>query len=157
MRAEKRAQGEDEDIESIIAVSMTESDIDKLIAWPHINICTDGDLDGSHPRGFGAFPRVLGLYVRDRQVLTLAEAIHRMTGRAASHHGLTDRGRIVVGAFADLVLFDPETVADRSTTDKPHARATGIEIVWINGHLVSRNGLESRQRYGRVVRRQPNQ
>ena len=157
MRAEKRAKGEDEDIESIIAVSMTESDIEKLMVWPHINICTDGDLDGSHPRGYGAFPRVLGRYVRERQVLTLEEAVHRMTGLAAAHHGLTDRGRIEEGAYADLVLFDPEKVADRSTTDKPHARATGIETVWINGHLVSQNGLDTGQRYGRVLRRQPGQ
>jgi len=156
MRVEKRAQGEDEDIESIIAVSMTEADIEKLIAWPHINFCTDGDLDGSHPRGYGAFPRVLGRYVRERQILTLEQAIHRMTGLAASHHGIPDRGRIEPGAYADLVLFDPTTVADRSTTDQPHARATGIEALWINGHLVSQNGRESRQRYGRVLRREPN-
>ena len=155
MREVKRAEGEDEDIESIIAVSMTEADIDKLIAWPHINICTDGDLDGSHPRGYGAFPRVLGRYVRERQVLTLEEAIHRMTGLAASHHGISERGRIEPGAYADLVLFDPDTVADRSTTEKPHARATGIERVWVNGHLVSQNGVESRQRHGRVLRREP--
>ncbi len=156
MRAEKRASGEDEDIESIIAVSMTEADIEKLIAWPHINFCTDGDLDGSHPRGYGAFPRVLGRYVRERQILTLEQAIHRMTGLAASHHGISDRGRVEPGAYADLVLFDPTTVADRSTTDEPHARATGIETVWINGHLISREGREGRQRYGRVLRREPN-
>ncbi len=156
MRVEKRARGEDEDIESIIAVSMTETDIEKLIAWPHINICTDGDLDGSHPRGYGAFPRVLGRYVRERQILTLEQAIHRMTGLAASHHGILDRGRIEPGAYADLVLFDPDTVADRSTTDEPHARAAGIESVWVNGHLVSQNGREGWQRYGKVLRLQPN-
>lgn len=156
MRAEKRARGEDEDIESIIAVSMTEADIERLIAWPHINICTDGDLDGSHPRGYGAFPRVLGRYVRERQVLTLEEAIHRMTGLAASHHGISERGRIEPGAYADLVLFDPATVGDRSTTDEPHSRATGIERVWVNGHLISQNGRESWQRYGKVLRLQQN-
>ena len=86
--------------------------------------------------------------------MTLEEAIHRMTAGAASNHGIQDRGRIEAGMYADLVLFDPETVADRSTTEEPHARATGIETVWINGHLVSQNGRESRQRYGRVLRRQ---
>ena len=155
MRKEKKAEGEDDDIESIIAVSMTEADIERLMTWPHINICTDGGLVGAHPRGFGAFPRVLGLYVRERQVLSLEQAIHRMTDLAASHHGIPDRGRIEPGAYADLVLFDPETVADRATTEKPHARATGIEAVWINGHLISRGGREGRQRYGRVLRRQP--
>jgi len=114
-----------------------------------------GDLDGSHPRGYGAYPRVLGRYVRERQVLSLEEAIHRMTGLAASHHGISDRGRIEPGAYADLVLFDPATVADRSTTDEPHARAAGIEMVWINGHLISQNGREGWQRYGEVLRLQP--
>jgi len=156
MRVEKRAKGEDEDIESIIAVSMKEADIEKLMAWPHINICTDGGLDGAHPRGFGAFPRVLGRYVRERQVLSLEQAIHHMTGLAASHHGIPDRGRIEPGAYADLVLFDPATVGDRSTTAEPHARAAGIETVWINGHLISQDGREGRQRYGRVLRLQPN-
>jgi N-acyl-D-aspartate/D-glutamate deacylase len=155
MRVEKRAEGEDEDIESIIAVSMKEDDIERLMAWPHINFCTDGGLVGSHPRGFGSFPRVLGHYVRERQVMTLEEAIHKMTAGAASSHGIHDRGRIEPGAYADLVLFDPETVADRSTTEEPHARATGIEALWINGHLVSQNGRESRQRFGRVLRREP--
>jgi len=155
MRVEKRAEGEDDDVESIIAVSMTEADIEKLIAWPHINFCTDGDLDGFHPRGYGAFPRVLGRYVRERQALTLEEAIHRMTGLAASHHGIPDRGRLEAGAYADLVLFDAATIADRSTTDEPQARAAGIEMVWINGHLVSQNGREGWQRYGKVLRLQP--
>jgi N-acyl-D-amino-acid deacylase len=156
MREVKRAQGEDEDIESIIAVSMQEADIEELITWPHINICTDGELVGSHPRGYGAFPRVLGRYVRERQVLSLEEAIHRMTGLAASHHGIRDRGRIEQGAYADLVLFNPETVADRATTDDPHARSAGIEMVWVNGHLAYQDGLDSTQRCGRVLRRQPN-
>ena len=117
--------------------------------------CTDGDLDGSHPRGYGAFPRVLGRYVRERQILTLEEAIHRMTGLAASHHGIPDRGRIEPGAYADLVLFDPTIVADRSTTDEPQARATGIETVWVNGHLISKDGRVCWQRYGRVLRLEP--
>lgn len=157
MREVKRAQGEDEDIESIIAVSMTEADIERLMAWPHINFCTDGGLEGTHPRGFGSFPRVLGHYVRERQVLSLEEAVHRMTGLAAIHHGIHDRGRIEPGMYADLVLFDPETVTDRSTTDEPHARAAGIERVWVNGHPVYPDGWGSEQAYGRVLRRQPSQ
>jgi N-acyl-D-aspartate/D-glutamate deacylase len=156
MRVEKKAKGEDDDIESIIAVSMKEADIEKLMAWPHINFCTDGELNGAHPRGFGSFPRVLGSYVRERQILTLEQAVHKMTAGAASSHGIHDRGRIEPGAFADLVLFDPETVADRATTDEPLARATGIDGVWINGHLIFQDGQESSQRYGRVLRRQPN-
>jgi N-acyl-D-aspartate/D-glutamate deacylase len=139
LRREKKSKGEDDDVESVIAVSMTEADIERLMAWPHINFCTDG----------------LGLYVRDRQVLTLEEAIHKMTASAASSHGIEQRGRIEPGMSADLVLFDPETVADRATTEKPHARSAGIEKVWVNGHLVYADGWGSGQRYGRVLRRQP--
>ena len=155
LREERKSKGEDDDVESVIAVSMTDADIDRLMAWPHINFCTDGELDGAHPRGFGSFPRVLGHHVRERQVLTLEEAIHKMTALAASSHGILERGRIEPGAYADLVLFDPETVADRATTDEPHARATGIEKVWVNGRLVYEDGRSSWQGYGRVLRRQP--
>jgi N-acyl-D-amino-acid deacylase len=104
---------------------MIESDLDKLLAWPHTNLCTDGELDGRHPRGFGSYPRVLGRYVRERGVLSLEEAVRKMTSLAADHLGLTQRGRLVAGAFADLVLFDPATVIDRATTSDPHALATG--------------------------------
>jgi N-acyl-D-amino-acid deacylase len=156
LRAERKSKGEDEDVESVIAVSMTEADVARLMTWPHINFCTDGGLDGSHPRGFGSFPRVLGRYVRERQVMTLEEAIHKMTAGAASSHGILDRGRIEPGAYADLVLFDPATVADRATTDEPHARSAGIEKVWVNGHLAYSDGRGSEQRPGHVLRRQPN-
>ena len=155
LRAKRKSEGEDEDVESVIAVSMKEDDIERLMAWPHINFCTDGGLVGTHPRGFGAFPRVLGHYVRERQVMTLEEAIHKMTAGAAFSHGIHDRGLIEPGAYADLVLFDPETVSDRATTEEPRARAEGIEGVWINGHLIYRNGREIRHRYGKVLRRQP--
>lgn len=113
----------------------------------------DGELDGRHPRGFGAFPRVLGLYVRERGVLPLEEAVRKMTSLAADHAGLKDRGRLVPGAYADLVLFDPATVIDRATTSAPHALATGIERVWVNGRTVYRNGSTSGLRPGRVLRR----
>jgi N-acyl-D-aspartate/D-glutamate deacylase len=155
LRADRKSKGEDDDVESVIAVSMTEADIERLMAWPHINFCTDGGLDGTHPRGFGAFPRVLGRYVRELEALTLEQAIHKMTALAASSHGIAERGLIEPGAYADLVLFDPETVADRATTEKPHALATGIERVWVNGHLIYQGGWESGQGYGRVLRRQP--
>ena len=87
--------------------------------------------------------------------MTLEEAIHKMTAGAASSHGIRDRGHIVPGAYADLVLFDPETVADRATTEEPHARAAGIEKVWVNGHLAYPNTLAGGENRGTVVRRQP--
>ncbi len=142
-------------VESVIAVSMTEPDIERLMAWSSTNFCTDGGLMGSHPRGFGSFPRVLGRYVRERQILSLEEAIRKMTALAASNVGLNERGRIEPGAFADLVLFDPETVLDRATTEEPHLTSVGIEKVWVNGRLVYEDGRPSGRRPGSVLRRQP--
>lgn len=139
--------------ETIIASSMDERDIAKLIAWPHANICTDGELAGRHPRGFGSFPRVLGRYVRERNVTTMQDAIRKMTSLAADHVGLTDRGRLVPGAFADLVLFDPRTVMDRATPAEPHATSVGIDRVWINGALAFAAGKVTSARAGRVLRR----
>jgi N-acyl-D-amino-acid deacylase len=151
----KKTGAKAEDIASVIAVSMTESDIERLMAWPHTNFGTDGELDGSHPRGFGSFPRILGRYVRERQVLSLEEAIQKMSSLAASHVGLTDRGRIESGAFADLVLLDPETVNDRATTEEPHLTSVGIEKAWVNGRLVYEDGRPSGRNPGAVLRRQP--
>lgn len=148
-----RRQGEEE-VESVIGTSMTEGDLERLLAWPHTNLCTDGELDGRHPRGFGAFPRVLGLYVRERGVLPLEEAVRKMTSLAADHTGIADRGRLVPGAYADLVLFDPATVIDRATTSDPHGLATGIERVWVNGQTVFANGAPRDLKPGRVLRRE---
>ncbi len=148
-----RRQGK-EGVESVIATSMVDGDLDRLLAWPHTNLCTDGELDGRHPRGFGAFPRVLGRYVRERGVLSLEEAVRKMTSLAAGHLGLRDRGRLVAGAYADLVLFDPATVTDRATTADPHALATGIERVWVNGQAVFAGGSATGAKPGRVLRRE---
>lgn len=153
----QRKQGEEGAVESVIATSMVEGDLERLLAWPHTNLCTDGELDGRHPRGFGAFPRVLGRYVRERKVLGLEEAVRKMTSLAADHAGLKDRGRLVPGAYADLVLFDPATVIDRATTSEPHALATGIERVWVNGRAVFAGGADGKAtgaRPGRVLRRE---
>lgn len=147
-----RRQGK-EGVESVIGTSMIESDLEKLLAWPHTNLCTDGELDGRHPRGFGSYPRVLGRYVRERRVLPLQEAVRRMTSLAADHTGIADRGRLAPGAYADLVLFDPEKVIDRATTSDPHALSTGIERVWVNGQTVFAEGKASGLKPGRVLRR----
>ncbi len=155
-RAAKGSEGEDDAVESVIATSMEEADIELLIAWPWINFCTDGELDGSHPRGFGSFPRVLAHYVRERGVLILEDAIHKMTSQAAANVGLSERGRIEPGAFADLVLFDPETVADRATALDPQAASVGIAMVWVNGRPVFQDGHPSGRTPGRVLRRRPN-
>jgi N-acyl-D-amino-acid deacylase len=139
--------------ETIIAASMDERDIEKIMAWPFTNICTDGELDGRHPRGYGSFTRVLGRYVRERHVVSLPEAIRKMTSLAADNVGIANRGRIAPGAFADLVLFDPATVIDNATPANPHAVSTGIAKVWVNGALAYDDGKTTGARGGAVVRR----
>jgi N-acyl-D-amino-acid deacylase len=151
-RAEERKQATGDAGEGILGTSMTEEDLEALLRWPHMNLCTDGSLDGSHPRGFGAFPRVLGRYVRERHVLPLEEAVHRATGLAADHMGFQDRGFIRPGQAADLVLFDPKTIADRATIAEPHALSDGVRAVWVGGAIVYREGRATGSRPGRVLR-----
>jgi N-acyl-D-amino-acid deacylase len=139
--------------ETIIAASMDERDIGRIIAWPFANICTDGELEGRHPRGFGSFTRVLGRYVREQHVVSLAEAIRKMTSLAAANVGIRDRGRIAPGMKADLVLFDPASVIDRATPADPHALSTGVAKVWVNGVLAYQDGKVTGARAGVVLKR----
>jgi N-acyl-D-amino-acid deacylase len=150
--AAERAGGEPAGT-TIIATSMAERDVARLIAWPHANICSDGASAGGHPRGYGAFPRVLGRYVRERHALTLEAAVRKMTSLAAEHVGIRDRGRIAPGMRADLVLFDAAVVGDRATPADPTALAAGIAVVWVNGVVVYRDGAATGARPGMVVRR----
>jgi N-acyl-D-amino-acid deacylase len=154
-RANEAAGRPAEDLESVIAVSMREADIEALLAWPHVMICTDGELDGAHPRGYGSFTRVLGRMVRERRILTLEQAVQRMSRAPAVRFGLSGRGAITIGAYADLVLFDRDTVIDRATTVDPHALSMGIDRVWVNGETVFAGGRASGRRPGTVLRREP--
>jgi N-acyl-D-amino-acid deacylase len=151
-RSQQRKRETGDAGESILGTSMTEDDLEALLRWPHMNLCTDGSLDGSHPRGFGAFPRVLGRYVRERHVLTLEEAIYRATGLAAEHMGFKDRGFIRVGQAADLVLFDPKTIADKATIATPHALSDGVRAVWVDGAIVYQEGRVTGFKPGRVLK-----
>ena len=137
----------------MIGFAMDEPDIEAIMAWPHAVICSDGGLDGTHPRGFGAFTRFLGHYVRERNVVSLEEGIRKMTSLSAEHLRITDRGAIAEGQYADLVLFDPETVNDRSTYEDPQVPSAGIEKVWVNGEVVFDGGKTTGSRPGRVIRR----
>jgi N-acyl-D-amino-acid deacylase len=110
-------------------------------------------LNGRHPRGFGAFARVLGRHVGPDKALILEEAIRKMTSLAARNLGIEDRGGIWEGAYADLVLFEPDSVMDRATLEDPHATAAGIRSVWVNGELVYDGGRATGKRPGRVIRR----
>jgi N-acyl-D-amino-acid deacylase len=137
----------------IIGQSMIESDIKAFYQRPWVMVASDGGINSSHPRGAGTFPRVLGLYVRERHWLTLPEAIGKMTGLPAQRLGWTDRGVIKVGNVADLVLFNPNTVIDRSTYKDPEALPTGIEKVFVNGALVWDQGKTTGARPGVILGR----
>jgi N-acyl-D-amino-acid deacylase len=132
---------------------MDSRDVAALIAWPHSNISSDGLLAGGHPRGAGTFTRVLRQYVREQKLLTLEQAVHKMTELSARHVGLSGRGTIAPGAAADLVLFDPRTVTDRATVEHPNWLSAGVDRVWVNGGLVYANGRATGRRPGAVLRR----
>lgn len=138
----------------IVATGMDERDVIALTKWRFANICSDGASTGGHPRGYGAFPRVLGRYVREQKAIPLEEAIRKMTSLAAANVALNGRGRIQAGAYADLVLFDPVTIIDRSTISDPKAMSEGVRSVWVNGQLVFDSGKTTASRPGRVLRRE---
>ena len=132
-----------------------------ILAHPLGMICSDGSAratygplsQGSpHPRSYGTFPRVLGHYCRDQQLMPLEVGIHKMTGMPARRLRLDHRGRVAVGAFADLVVFDPATVADRATFTDPHQYPVGIEVVLVNGEVVIREGEHTGALPGRTLR-----
>jgi N-acyl-D-amino-acid deacylase len=134
---------------------MSEDDVRRVLAYPHTMIGSDGlpHDEHPHPRLWGTFPRVLGHYVRDVKLFTLEEAVRRMTALPAAQFGLKDRGSLRPGAFADLVLFDPATIADTATFEKPKAPAAGISLVMVNGRMVWSDGAATGNRPGRALRR----
>lgn len=139
--------------ESIIATSMDEDDIKRIMKWPYTNICSDGTTEGLHPRGHGSFTKILRHYVREEQILTLEEAIHKMTQQAAINLNLKKIGEIKPGYYADLVLFNPDTVADQATSDQPHALSVGISHLIVNGVEVLDENGSTHQFPGRTIRR----
>lgn len=138
---------------SIVATSMDETDVKKLMTWSHTGICSDGASSGRHPRGFGAFTRVLHHYVKEEKALSLQEAIHKMTLLNAQQLGIKKRGSIQPGYFADLVLFDPETVTDNSTISEPQKISSGVEKVFVNGAVVFESDKTIGSRPGKVILR----
>jgi N-acyl-D-amino-acid deacylase len=145
----------------MVGFAMSEDNLDRILAHPRSMICSDGGafaIDGPakrghpHPRGLGTFPRVLGRYVRERKALSLEQAITKMTALPASRVHLKDRGRLAPAMAADVVVFDPATVADRATYEDPFQYPVGIDAVIVNGAVALREGQRAETRSGKPLR-----
>ena len=146
---------------SCVYFFMSEENVEKKLTVPWVSICSDSSSlapegpflkSNPHPRAYGSFARLLGKYVRDRQVLPLETAIHKLAGLPATNLGLRRRGFLKPGYFADVVILDAAQVQDRATYEKPHQYATGVREVFVNGKLVLKGGEHTGATPGRVVR-----
>lgn len=140
---------------------MSEDNIRRNIAWPHLMFGSDEGAyspegvflkSNAHPRAYGTFARLLGKYVREEKVIPPEEAIRRLTSLSADSLGIKERGRLVPGHYADIVVFDPAAIGDRATYDEPHQLAVGVETVFVNGALTVSGGKHNGAKAGRVVR-----
>ena len=136
----------------IVCHSMKDQDIEMFYRQPWVMVSSDGGIGSRHPRGAGTYPRVLGRYVRELHWLTLPEAIRKMTLLPAQRFRLRDRGLIRAGYKADLVLFDPATIVDRSTFQEPELIAEGVKRVFVNGEEVWADGKVTGHRPGKALR-----
>ncbi len=146
-----------------IFLSISEDNLRSQFPLPWIKFATDAagvdpawatELGPTHPRAYGTYPRVLGLYVREHRLLTLEDAVRKMTGAVADRLGLRKRGQLRTGCYADVVLFDPHTIGDRATFADSHLLSVGIQDVWVNGQRVLRKGEHTGAVPGRFVRRE---
>ena len=138
---------------------MDEENVRRNLRQPWMKIGTDAtgyDPDSVrglvHPRAFGTFPRILGRYVRDEGVLTLEDAVRKMTSATATRLSLRDRGLLRPGMYADVVVFDPATIADQATYEEPLRLSTGVLHVWVNGRQVLADGRHTGAKPGRALR-----
>ena len=138
---------------AVVCSSMSEADVEAFYRQPWVMVSSDGGIGSRHPRGAGTFPRVLGRFVRENRWLALTEAVRKMTSMPASRLGLSDRGVIRAGMKADLVLFDPKRVIDRSTFKEPQLLSEGINQVIVNGETVWAAGQTTDARPGVVIRK----
>jgi N-acyl-D-aspartate/D-glutamate deacylase len=133
-----------------------EDDVVRILRSPYTMIASDGEIPvfreaAPHPRSYGTFARVLGVYVREKKVLTLEEAVRRMSGYPAQRLKLWDRGLLRPGMKADVVVFDADKIADRAEYERPHQYSVGVRDVIVNGRLVLRNEAVTSERPGRVL------
>lgn len=146
---------------SIVGFAMDEKNLKKVLADPLVMIGSDGNAvapngklgtGNPHPRFYGTFPRVLGKYVREEKTITLPEAVKKMTSMSAKKLGLRKRGTLKIGNYADIVVFNPNTVIDNATYTDPHQYPTGIDYVLVNGKITIANGVHTGARAGEVLR-----
>jgi N-acyl-D-amino-acid deacylase len=152
---------EDDSRVSTVYFLMSEENVKKQIKLPWVSFCSDaGSLapegvflkSSTHPRAYGSFARLLGKYVRQEKVITLQEAIRRLTSLPAENLKLDRRGKLEKGYYADIVVFDPDTISDHATYEKPHQYATGMVHVFVNGIQVLKDGKHTGDKPGRFVR-----
>jgi N-acyl-D-amino-acid deacylase len=145
----------------VVYFLMSEANVKRQIAVPWVSFGSDASSmaaegvfvkTSTHPRAYGNFARLLGKYVRDEKVIPLEEAIRKLTSLPAETLRIQNRGRLAPGFFADIVVFDPATIADRATYEKPHQYAVGVRHVFVNGTQVIRDGEHTGATPGRVVR-----
>jgi N-acyl-D-amino-acid deacylase len=138
---------------AMVSFSQDEAVVERLLKLPYVCVCTDGLLGGRpHPRAYGSYPRILGRYVRERGSLSLEEAVRKMTSQAADAFGFQDQGRIREGRRANLVVFDPETVADRASFEDPLQFPVGVRDVLVGGECAVREERLSGRRAGKIVK-----
>jgi N-acyl-D-amino-acid deacylase len=144
---------------STIYFKMSEANLAQQLKQPWVKVSTDaGGIDPAtaegltHPRAYGTYTRVLGKYVREEKVLTLEDAVRKMSSAVADRLFLRERGVLRDGHYADVVVFDPETVSDRATFTEPHQLSVGIRDVWVNGAPVLQNGEHTNATPGKFVR-----
>lgn len=149
---------EEEDRIFTVYFSMSEENLELQLRQPWIKISTDARGEepsatpaAGHPRGFGTYPRVLGKYVRELKILTLEDAVRKMSSAVAQRLGLTDRGTLLPGQCADVVIFNPDTIADRANFLDSRALSVGVRDVWVNGTRVLQNGEHTNAMPGRIV------
>jgi N-acyl-D-amino-acid deacylase len=141
---------------SAIYHAISEDDVARIMRSPYTMIASDGEIpvfgeESPHPRSYGTFARVLGVYVREKHILTLEDAVHKMSGYPAARLKLWDRGQLRPGMKADVVVFDPTRVADKSEYNRPHQYSVGVRDVIVNGKFAMRADTVTPERPGRVL------
>ncbi|NOZ22969.1 MAG: D-aminoacylase [Planctomycetes bacterium] len=147
---------------SVVIFSMAEENLREILSWPFVMVGSDAafrETDGllsvgkPHPRTYGTFARVLGKYVREEKVLSLEQALHKMTLFPAERAGLKERGALRPGWHADVVVFDPDAITDRATFESPHQYSAGIKYVIVNGKVALADGEQSESMHGEILKR----